>query len=116
MALGVLGDAETATVRDHLTDCLSCNAELNEMNRVARLLPLAAEELLPSPSVKDGLLERISREPRPLQARPAPRLFRRTFFAGLAAGIALLVVAGALGYAVHTHDDSALRSENARQN
>ncbi len=114
LALGVLPEEDAATVRAHLADCPSCEAEFAEMRRVALLLPLAAEDTAPSPAVKDGLLERIAREPRAL---PAPVARRRTlpWFAAAAAGVALLVVGGAVGYVLNSSDNSDLKQEIARQ-
>jgi hypothetical protein len=117
LALGVLAEPEAHGVRAHLDECESCRAEYSEMTRVAKLLPLAAEDAAPSPAVKDGLLERIAHEPRPLPLREGREARRPTWWLGaIAAGVAALVVgAGVAGYALHSNDNSDLKRTNADQ-
>jgi hypothetical protein len=117
LALGVLADPDADSVRSHLAECESCRAEYDEMTRVAKLLPLVADDAAPSPAVKDGLLERIAHEPRPLPLREARSAGRPAWWLGaIAAGVAaLLVLAGAAGYALHSNDNSDLKRANADQ-
>ncbi len=95
LALGALPEDETRVVEAHLLTCEKCRAELVNMERVASLLPLAAEDMSPKPSVKAGLLERIGTEPRPMRARPRGRP-RWQWAGAIAAAAALLVVSGAV--------------------
>lgn len=63
------------------------------MARVAAFLPMGAEDVSPSPSVKDSLLERIASEPRAL---PVGVVRPRWAWAGtVAAAAALLLAVGA---------------------
>ena len=95
MALGALPQDEAKDVEAHLATCPACRSELEKMQRVAALLPFASEELSPRPSVKAGLFERITAEPRPI--RTLPRSRPRWQWAGaIAAAAAVLVTAGAV--------------------
>ena len=123
----MLGESEAAPIRAHAASCEACGAELAEMTRVARLLPLAAGDTVPAPSLRAAVLERIAAEPvplRPPQAAPAlvgaPIPFRRPRWqwpAAVAASAAALIVAGgAAGFALRTADDSTqLEREAALQ-
>ena len=127
LALGVLAEDDAAPLRAHLAACPACQAELAEMTRVARLLPLAAEDTPPAPSLRATVLERIAAEPlafpgpshgRHPGAPPVPlrRLHWQWFAAVAASAAALVVVGGAAGFALRSPDDSApLEREAARQ-
>lgn len=92
LALGALPEVEAARLRSHVDDCASCMREYLQMLDVARVLPLAGEDVNVSPSVRDGVMGRIEREPRPIgQNRRAGWYWRP---AALAAGIGLLIAAG----------------------
>lgn len=94
LALGVLPEAEAMPVRVHLARCESCRDEFDEMVLVAALLPLAAEDAEPSPTVKEGVLARVGREPRPI---PIARRARPVRWLPIAAAVAALaVIAGAV--------------------
>jgi len=106
LALGLLGEGDAAPLRAHLATCHECSAEFEEMTRVTALLPLAAEELAPSPALKASLMERIAREPSPSErtgvatAPPAnvvPFRARWQWAAVAAAAAAIFLVAGAVG-------------------
>ncbi|MEO9254220.1 MAG: zf-HC2 domain-containing protein, partial [Tepidiformaceae bacterium] len=89
LALGALPEIEAARLRRHIDGCASCTAEYLLMVRVAGVLPLAGEDVNVSPSVRDGLMGRIEREPRPIgQSRRSGWYWRP---AALAAGIGLLI-------------------------
>ena len=90
LALGVLGENESVQIRQHLAVCDSCRAEYMEMEQVARLLPMASDDVRLSPAVREGVMTRIGREPRRAAAKPGWR-FRPL---AMAAGIALLIGAG----------------------
>lgn len=125
LALGVLDEGEAGRLRAHLAGCSSCSAEFGEMTRVARLLPLAAEDMAPAPMLREAVLARIGGEPRgPRPADPRPgaepipiRRPRWQWFAAVAASAAVLVVAGgAAGFALRTSGDSTdLERAAARQ-
>ena len=92
LALGALPEVEAGPIRDHIESCSDCMAEYRQMVQVARVLPLAGEDVSLSPSVRESVMDRIEREPRPLVAAR-----RRAWYwqpAALAAGIALLIAAG----------------------
>ena len=115
LALGVLSADESVDVLAHLRGCQECGRELAEMQRVTGLLPFAATDVNPSPAVKDGLLERIAHEPRPIAKRQGtgrPRWWIGTIAAGVAA---LLVVGGIAGYLLNGGTDtSSLKRDSAR--
>lgn len=90
LALGVLAEGDAAEVREHLDACDSCRAEFAEMERVARLLPLANDDVRLSPAVREGVMTRIGREPRRAASKPKWR-WRPL---AMAAGVALLIGAG----------------------
>lgn len=93
LALGVLPEAEAAPIRRHLEQCDACREEFAELERVASLLPLAAEGPGPAPATREALLLRARAEaPR----RPVPFPAARRWVAGIAAAF-LLLAAGALG-------------------
>lgn len=73
-------DADEAEMVDrHLGDCARCRAELAAYEKVADMLPLAAQEAKPSPLLKERLLATLKETPagqkaaavRPVVARPA---------------------------------------------
>ncbi len=92
LALGVLPSLDAAPVLAHLAACESCRAEHEEMTRVVALLPLATSDLAPSQTVKAGLMERISREPRATVRSEQ----RYGWWGAVAASAATLLVAGSL--------------------
>lgn len=97
LALGVLSEDEAADVRSHLANCAGCTAELAQMERVALLLPLAVDDIVPEPSVKVGLLDRIAAEPRPIRVLPSSRPRWQWVMAAAAAAAVLLVSGGVVG-------------------
>jgi anti-sigma factor RsiW len=115
LALGVLADADTAAVRAHLGGCPSCSAEFEEMRRVAALLPFAAEDVAPSPALKEGLFERISHEPRRLEPRGVVLRWPRRIAAAAVAAI-LFAAAGIGGFVAGGSggSDATLRRDAAR--
>ncbi|MGH2634384.1 MAG: anti-sigma factor [Tepidiformaceae bacterium] len=121
LALGVLPEAEAESVREHLAGCTECTAELREMDRVAGLLPFGVEDVAPSPAIKAGLMERIAHEPRRLQPPTRPHLRPRYWLGAAAAGIAVLVLAGAVGFLLgnsgggSASGSGSLKAENLRQ-
>jgi len=112
LALGVLGDEESAALREHLAGCEACTAEFEVMSKAARLLPYAGDEAEPRPEMREGLMERIASEPVVLRAKPARPAWQR--LSAIAAALVLLFGAGAVvGVAVSGSDD--LKEETERQ-
>lgn len=106
LALGVLSDAEATTLHAHLAGCEACSTEYQEMERVTRLLPLAAQDLEPSPRLKDAVFERIRNEA--VTQKPAAVAEARVsrprpwqwYGAAAAAAAVLAIAAGFTGFAL----------------
>ena len=113
LALGVLPEGEAVEVHAHLATCVDCTAELSQMERVASLLPLVVEDIVPEPSVKTGLLERIAAEPRPIRALPQSRP-RWQWATAIAAAAAVLLVSGAV-FGASQFGGSASNTDSGRQ-
>jgi Anti-sigma-K factor rskA/Putative zinc-finger len=99
--LGALSDDRRAALMAHLDGCPACRAELEELEGVARLLPLAdpvrsAERPVPPPHLRDAIFHRIAHERR-LQRRKSRTL------AGLVAAAAAVMAIGI--FAVATRED-----------
>jgi anti-sigma-K factor RskA len=83
-ALGALDGEEKQAFEAHLRVCPACRQELAEARGRASLLGLAAAPVVPAPSVKSALMQRIHAEgskgmkqtapnqPQPVQSVPAP--------------------------------------------
>ncbi|MCX7618421.1 anti-sigma factor [Tepidiforma sp.] len=95
LALGVLPPAEAEPVRRHLAGCGACAEEFAELERVAALLPLAADAPAPGPAAREALLQRARAErlPRP-RARVAPARLLQA-----AAALLLFAAGGLAGWA-----------------
>ena len=119
LALNVLGEAEAIPLRLHLADCDLCRGEFDEMSRVTRFLPLAAEDMEPASTLKDGVFERISAEKRVLPFRPAGNMIRPRLWqwrGAIAASVAALLLAGgAAGFALRGGGDTLSTRDSARQ-
>lgn len=116
LALGVLTEGEAAELRAHLAACASCQAEHDELQRVARLLPFAAEDREPSAATKAAVMDRIATEPRPSPTRSnviRPRW--PVFGAAAAAGLLLLALGGFGGWLLGSDDTSDLEDQLERQ-
>ena len=117
--LGVLTETEAASVRAYLASDADARDEYEEMARVARLLPLAAEESAPGEHVRDGLMERIGSEPRAISGlqgvRPTP--IWQWVLASAAAAVLLVSGGVSAGYfaARGGSTESALEDQVARQ-
>jgi len=117
-ALGVLSEAEAASVRALLATDAEARDEYDEMAGVARLLPLAAEERSPGQHVRDGLMERVASEPRVISSArtEGSTPIRRWVLASAAAAILLVGGGAAAGYVASSDGpDAALRGQVARQ-
>ena len=57
--LDALTDDEMNQVAEHLTECLTCQAELARMQQVADELPLALVQTTPPPEVKSRLMKSV---------------------------------------------------------
>lgn len=94
LALGVLPEAEALPIRAHLAACQACAEEFAELERVAALLPLAAEAPAPPPATRDRLLARVRAAGAPAR-RP---LALRLPLLQAAAGLLLLAIGLAAGW------------------
>lgn len=68
-ALGILDEDEARQVRQHLQICHACQVELRSYQDVVEVLPLAAVETAPPPSLK----EKIMRQARETRPTPQPK-------------------------------------------
>jgi anti-sigma-K factor RskA len=87
-ALGSLEASEADLVEEHLLSCWICRAESTTFQEVAEQLSFAAPASVPSPGLKDRLLQRVQvarPQPRvPVRATPGPWLERLLPVWGLA--------------------------------
>lgn len=103
LALGVLPEEESEPIRAHLRTCDECRTEYAEMRRVADFLPFAAEDRVPSPSVRTAIFERIREEPISIEAARLGRGEATTrrpgikWLASAAAAAAIFVGAAGVG-------------------
>lgn len=106
LALGVLDEVEAAPVREHLHGCESCRKEFEEMERVAAMLPLGAEDATPPGHLRESILGRVAAESQPVLSIAAARRRRQMFWWAAAAGFALVVasVSAFVGYAANDRD------------
>lgn len=120
LALGVLPEAEASALRVHVASCDACRLEFDEMARVAALLPLAAEEMAPSPELKANILERIGGQApaNVVSFTEAAARRKRTlgwYGAVAAAAAAFLVVGMVAGNAIGGGGDRSLEERAAAQ-
>ncbi|MGB4861966.1 MAG: anti-sigma factor [Tepidiformaceae bacterium] len=114
LALGVLAEEDAPGIRAHLAECATCRAEYETMSQAARLLPYVVEDMEPSASVRDGLMERIASEPRLLRRQNRWPAWQK--LSAIAAAAAVLVVGGWFaGSTLGGSSDSSLKAENGRQ-
>ena len=59
--LGTLGEPQSREFEDHLVECSECREKLVELEEVLHSLPHALPQSTPAPSVKEALLEEISK-------------------------------------------------------
>jgi anti-sigma-K factor RskA len=120
-ALDALTDEERAEVEAYIASDPAAKARLNSLRETAELLPLIAEPVMPSPTVKANLMARVQADSRarqtavaltdgtpqkPVVKRPSPAInswwnqFRQSFalpaLAGTAALAAILLIIWAL--------------------
>jgi anti-sigma-K factor RskA len=69
--LDALSDEERAAFEAHLAGCAECRAEVAELLQVVDVLPLALDEIAPSESLRDRVMD-ISREPERPALVPIP--------------------------------------------
>ncbi len=76
-ALGSLDSEEASHVEGHLASCLICRNESNDLQSVTEQLSLAAPAQIPSPDLKDRLMQRVLQGRRSTQipARAPRRLW-----------------------------------------
>jgi hypothetical protein len=99
LALGVLPTAEAAAVQGHVASCEICRNELDEMTRVARLLPLAVEDIEPESTMKDAVFARIAGEQKviPIAATRRASAGRVSWVGAIAASIIGFLAIGGVG-------------------
>jgi Putative zinc-finger len=97
-ALGTLSEIEEAAVRRHLRGCGSCRAEAAGLDRGVSMFADAAHAVDPPPALKERVLGALDEEWAETPARP-PRPSRLARLVLSAAAI-VLVLAGAVGWAV----------------
>lgn len=123
-ALGVLSEREAARVREYIAQDPDAMAEVEEMLRVARLLPFAADNREPANDLRPGLMERISQEPITLPlsttspGNVTPMRRRPAWLMPIAAAAAAFFVlaAGVGGYALgDSGGNGDLEAEAGRQ-
>lgn len=71
-ALDALTDEEKAEVEAYIANDPEAKARLNALQETAELLPLAAESIMPSPSVKANLMDRVRADSRAKAHQAAP--------------------------------------------
>src|SRR6478672_5519154 len=67
-AVGSLESEEASRVEEHLSSCLICRNESNAFQTAADQLSLVAPAAVPSPDLKDRLMQRVQ------ASRPQPRV------------------------------------------
>lgn len=99
--MDALEPQEAAAVRAHLDSCASCRDLERRLRRVVASVPLAAEEAMPPPRLRDRVLAAAGAEaeagtarPRAVVAPPSrrPRPRRPWLQVGLAAAVAAIVI------------------------
>jgi hypothetical protein len=104
-AIGRIEPAEEIALRAHLDGCADCRHELEEVRRVAKVLPLAdvsriAEPADPPPALGGDVLRRVA------SARDRQRRHRALLVAAIAAAIAVIVGASVAFLALRSNDDT----------
>ncbi len=110
-ALGHLPEEERAAMAAHLEGCAPCREELDELESVARVMPLAdpdrfADPALPPPGLGDRVVATIAAERRSTRRRRRFRLglaFGGAAAAAAAAVLAIFVLAGGSGRVPEQH-------------
>jgi anti-sigma factor RsiW len=115
LTLGVLDESAAGELRAHLATCSACRAEHEELERVTRLLPFAAEDREPSAATKAAVMERIAGQPRPMARGRVIRPRWPVFGGAIAAGLLLLALGGFGGWLLGNDDDSELNARVERQ-
>jgi anti-sigma-K factor RskA len=66
--LGALDEPEAARYRDHLRGCARCREEVTALRAAAVALPLATEQVAPSPALKSRIMRVVESEAQLLRA------------------------------------------------
>jgi hypothetical protein len=124
-ALGVLPEADAARVQAYLAENAEAMSEFEEMARVARLLPFAADDREPSVDLRTSIMDRITREAGSPFQQPGsdekivPLRSRHVTWPLVAAAAAILVVAAGIGGFVlgnsGRREDTEIRAQAVRQ-
>jgi anti-sigma-K factor RskA len=120
-ALDAVTLAEREAAQAHLAGCAACTRRLQELRAVVDLLPYAAQQVDPPPSLKDRLFEAIHMESTPTQpvpidrsARPRRRQRWSTQLLAVAAVLMLLLLGGMTVWNVSLQQhNSAFQQQNA---
>jgi anti-sigma-K factor RskA len=94
-ALGSLDSDEASRVEEHLSSCLICRNESTTFQTAADQLSFAAPDAVPSPDLKDRLMQRVREanpQPRPVVQGPARSWFQRLLPAWSLASLVLVLV------------------------
>jgi anti-sigma-K factor RskA len=116
--LGALDEPEAARYGEHLRECARCREEVASLGTAAAALPLATEQIAPSPELKSRIMRVVESEAQLLRAsgpdadRVAPKRRRRLFatfpLRSLpAAGLAAVMLAVGVTAGVLLSNDSA---------
>jgi hypothetical protein len=116
-AIGALDPGRVAGLEEHLAGCERCQEELRWLSPAVRALPESVERKEPSPRLKERLMAEVRADAAGAGSRPAVgerlrglRVGGLTWkpLAGLA--VAILLIAGGVGYAVGSGGGSGART------
>jgi anti-sigma-K factor RskA len=97
-ALGNLDSSEADRVEEHLASCLICRAESNSFQTAADQLSFAAPAAVPSPDLKNRLMQRVQsvRPQPPIPVQPPARSWLERLLPAwsLASSFLIIVLAG----------------------
>jgi anti-sigma factor RsiW len=120
--LGALDEPEAARYGEHLHECARCREEVASLRTAAVALPLAAEQIAPSPALKSRIMSVVESEAQLLRAagpdadRVVPKPKRRWLpsfsLRGVpAAGLAAVILAVGVAGGVLLSGDSAPKTQ-----
>jgi anti-sigma-K factor RskA len=119
-SLDALDASEARSLKEHLTICAACRAELNQLRDAAGLLAHAATPAEPRPEVRQRILDRVAAERQPATATSArvvplqPRRERNLWTIGLRLAAGIAFVALLAGVIVLWRRDVKMRQELAQ--
>ena len=113
LAIGVLDGRERAAVLDHVADCASCSAELEQLTAVVDSLVHVAPEVEPPIGFETRVLNRLQVPPPIPTIHPSIPTIHRGWRRSLLVSAAAAVVALAFGIGWVVHSASGSRVVNA---